>query len=106
MTGPHSYRHLDEDSKIIVEVDLRRLAEMVVHMNYGVHRLLSHIVDVRRKAAVERAVMYEKNGFPDSARATLRDELADGIEKLLLDGLKRYTESVRAKGFPTDENTF
>jgi hypothetical protein len=87
--GPHAYRHIDDDSKLKVELSTRELAERISRMNYGVHRFLSHLVDVRREELARRIDMYRKEGrrvVADMAEAD-GDRMADGIEKLLLEGL-------------------
>lgn len=89
MTRPHYYDGLDTDSKITLEIDMRSLAERIVGMNYGEHRLLSHLIDARRARLAARIVAYRQKGLADVADSVQRrgDPLADGIEALLLQGL-------------------
>lgn len=90
MTRPHFYRHLDDDSKLSLEMDLSALAEKLCSMNYGVHRLLSHLVDARRRRLEEACRRIEIEGGGQSLAKRLRaegDALANGIEELLLEGL-------------------
>lgn len=89
MIGPHTYKHLDEDSKFTVSLNLKNVVIQVSSMNYGVQRFLSHLVDVRRKEHQERINSYISGGNLETARyITLEgDKLADGIEKLLNEGL-------------------
>jgi hypothetical protein len=91
VTRPHTYDHLDGDSKIAVELSTRELAERLVGMNYGVHRFLSHLVDVRREDLARRVAEYRADPVmrrvADDAEAD-GDRLADGIEELLLRGLR------------------
>ncbi len=63
------YRHLDKTDKFKIELDIDDIAIKIISMNYGVHRLLSAIVRYRHK----------KHGQDD--------ELANGISKLLEQGL-------------------
>ena len=70
MRRADDYRHLNKESKI--QVDLEDVAAQVVHMNYGVHRLLSAIIRKR----IEEGTF---DGRPD--------ELMDGIVTLLDKGL-------------------
>lgn len=89
MNKPHTYRHLDKDSELTLTLDMRSLAERVVNMNYGTHRLLSHIIDVRRERLAADIKEYESRGDHDVADLARRegDKLADGIEALLRLGL-------------------
>lgn len=85
----HDYKHLDKDSKLTLEIDLRQVAEHVESLNYGVHRFLSHLVDVRRECLDARALDIEKRGHLDIANGMRResDQLAEGIAALLARGL-------------------
>lgn len=55
MTRMHEYRHLDDDteynrgSRLTVRLTTREVAEQIADLNYGPHRLLSHLVDVLRE---------------------------------------------------------
>jgi hypothetical protein len=85
MPRPHFYANLDKDVSVSVEIPMRDLAERIERLNYGVHRLLSHLIDVRRERLQRRLESYEENGHHDVARrARLEgDKLADGLEALL-----------------------
>lgn len=91
MQRMHYYRHLDDDtehgrgSRLTVRLTTREVAEQIVEMNYGAHRLLSHLVDVLRERAEARAAEYEQRGDMDGAAHERRvgSPLADGIAALL-----------------------
>jgi len=89
MIGRHTYKHLDSDSKVEISLDLKEVVDKVMSMNYGVQRFLSHLVDARQKEHAERIASYMKKGQYDTAKRVSEkgDELADGIEKLLNEGL-------------------
>lgn len=89
MREPHFYKNLDTDDKLTLDIDMRQLAERIVDMNYGVHRLLSHLIDVRRERLSGWVTKYELDGQHDVAEYCRRegDRLADGIESLLQQGL-------------------
>lgn len=89
----HFYKGLDESvhhrSQISFVISPRELAEKVCNVNYGLHRLLSHIVDVRREQLEARIARYEAIGDYDLADSE-RDEgdpLMSGIKILLDKGL-------------------
>jgi hypothetical protein len=86
---PHTYAHLDRDSSVSVQIPMRKLAEDVEHLNYGTHRFLSHLIDVRRALAASRVEELRQRGDHDVAAYALRegDPLVDGIEALLAKGL-------------------
>jgi len=87
-TRQHTYKHLDEDSKLSVKVDMRELVEMVDRMNYGSRRFLSHLVDVRRERLADDIKKYRNRGHDDIANSLeLRgDQLANAIEAALNNG--------------------
>lgn len=89
MTRPHFYVNLDKDSKLVSEMGMRELAEKIEAMNYGVHRLLSHLIDVRREALAVRIKTYRDRGHEDVAQYAERagDQLANEFERLLKEGL-------------------
>jgi hypothetical protein len=89
MSAPHFYRGLDKDDRLRVELTTRELAERLVDMNYGVHRLLSHLVDVRRERLADKIAVYRARGDHDIAKNVEHegDPLADGILALLARGL-------------------
>lgn len=91
--GPHFYRGLDDsaynDGAMRLSLSLREVAVKIEHMNYGVHRFLSHLIDVRREELKMRIEGYKMLGDDDVAASVERrgDPLVDGIERLLNDGL-------------------
>lgn len=89
MIGPHTYKHLDKDSKLEVRVELQDVVKKIVSMNYGVQRFLSHLVDERRKIHNERIAAYQERGEVDIALRLTKDgdPMAEGINKLLETGL-------------------
>ena len=95
MARRHFYTHLDDDheegrrgDRFTVRLTTRQVAEMVNEMNYGWHRVLSHLVDVRRERKAARMTRYRAEGKHDIAESAERepDRLADAIEKLLNEG--------------------
>jgi hypothetical protein len=89
MPRPHFYANLDKDVSVSVEIPMRELAERVERLNYGVHRLLSHLIDVRRETLQRSIQAYEASGDSDVADYVRRqgDEFADGLEALLNKGV-------------------
>lgn len=89
MPRPHFYKNLDSDSRLTLDIDMRSLAELIESMNYGTHRFLSHLIDVRREHLAERIKQYEARGDHDIANNVRAegDRMADGIERMLRDGL-------------------
>jgi hypothetical protein len=93
--GPHYYRGLDSNREhhdgglAIPSIPLRNVAEKIEEMNYGVHRFLSHLIDVRRERLAATIKMYRDKGDEDIAAYVERegDQLATGIEQLLKEGL-------------------
>lgn len=87
--GPHTYRQLDDKSRLEMTLELREVAERVEDLNYGTQRFLSHLIDIRRDKLTSRIEMYRRRGDDDVAEHVERegDPLADGIEALLKDGL-------------------
>jgi hypothetical protein len=77
--------NLDKDAMVSVEIPMRELAERLERMSYGAHRLLSHLIDVRREQLKARIERYRKRGDADvAAHAEAEgDALADGLEALL-----------------------
>jgi len=85
----HYYGHLDRDSKLTMELDLRQVAEQLVLLPYGAHRLLSHLIDVRRERFATLIARQEASGdlrIADNMRRE-GDRLANGIAALLESGL-------------------
>jgi hypothetical protein len=81
MRGIGFYSHLDKTDPIRVEADgvsvgvsAEKLAEGAVKANYGVHRLLSCLVEERKKEDSRKK------------RAGREDRLMNAIEKLLAEG--------------------
>ena len=85
MPVPHFYANLDKIDKFAIELDMHKLAEQIQDMNYGVHRFLSHLIDVRRKRHQHRIDGRRRRGDVDIAEFLERegDQLADGLEALL-----------------------
>ncbi len=82
------YDALDRTSKLEVpSLSLREVAEKVNEMQRGTHRLLSHLIDVRREALQQLIVLYKTRGDDDIAYSVQRrgDRLAEAIEKLLIE---------------------
>lgn len=75
-----TYKHLDADTPLKIEVDLKievpmaTLAAQVAGLNYGFHRFLSETLILRRARFAEK-------GYPNDKR------VADAIEKMLEDDL-------------------
>lgn len=89
MTRPHRYDGLDKNSMVTTAIPMRKLVEQVEDLNYGTHRFLSHLIDVRRERNARRIQTYVDRGDLDVAEAARKtgDPLADAIERLLLQGL-------------------
>ena len=67
------------------ELPMQDLAKAMCDQNYGVHRFLSalvHELRAKEKQHQERCKAQERECIPDGA-----SPLADGIERLLNDGL-------------------
>lgn len=95
MPPPHFYRQLDDDQehcqgdRLTIRLTTREIAERVCAMNHGVHRLLSHLVDVRRERLAARVAEYRKRGDSDEADCVegVGDLLAAAIEEILNRGI-------------------
>lgn len=88
----HDYKHLDEGpyaSPFEISMTTREVAERIAALNYGVHRFLSHLIDVRRERRSARVQEHLDDGEYDLATAldAKRDELADELEKILARGV-------------------
>lgn len=68
MTIPDTYKHLDDSQPLTLSLSVDAIAEELVRLNYGVHRVLSSII--RYRLAKDPS-----------------DELALGIKALLNEGL-------------------
>lgn len=84
------YKHLDEDSKLSVELSLPEIASKVCDLNYGAHRLLSAMVDTLRSKNNDfiARIEAENKQKPENQRLILSEErkrspLADSIEAAL-----------------------
>lgn len=90
MSNRHFYKGMDDSGEydLSVSVSMRKLAEKLVNVNSGVHRLLSHLVDVRREKMMERIETYVARGDYDVAAyaSTRGDPLMDAIATLLDEG--------------------
>lgn len=91
MSGRKPYYHsnLDRDSKLTMELNLRQVAEQLMLLPYGVHRLLSHLVDVRLERFGTLVARQEASGDLQTANLMRHegDRLALGIAALLESGL-------------------
>ena len=69
MPKPHYYKHLDEEKtcNVNIEMNMEQLAKEVCGVNYGLHRFLSEVIDIKRES------VWEKD-----------NEFADELERLLL----------------------
>lgn len=85
-----TFRHLNKESKLKLEMDIEEVVAQIVAMNYGAYRLLSamvHELRVRQAASHAYSVkLAEENGWPSIQRDNT-SPLADGIENLLEAGL-------------------
>jgi len=72
MSYPHYYKHLDKEKhcNVNIELNMEQLAQMVCKANYGLHRFISEVIDIKRSSKYERDHSF-----------------ADELEQLLL---KRY----------------
>lgn len=50
----HSYKHLDKDDKFTIEMDMKQVVKNVNSINYGVHRFISELIDIRRSSEFEQ----------------------------------------------------
>lgn len=64
----HSYKHLDKDKNcnVNIELNMEQLAHMVCRANYGLHRFISEVIDIKRNSEWEQDHVF-----------------ADGLEELL-----------------------
>ncbi|MFD0587747.1 hypothetical protein ACFQZE_07010 [Paenibacillus sp. GCM10027627] len=67
----HFYKHLDNDinHRFKIDLDMRSLVEQVDKTNYGIHRFISELIDIRRQSKWKQD-----------------HEFADELEKLLYKG--------------------
>ena len=86
VTEQHTYRHIE--SCVTFTCTMRELAEQVNDLNHGVHRFLSHLVDVRRELLEAKIKAYDEKGDDDIAEYCRRtgDPLMETILKLLNEG--------------------
>jgi hypothetical protein len=90
MTRIDTYKHLDDDSKVEVELSLPEIEKRACAMNYGAHRLLSamvHELRAKNAAYIERT-RQEDAQRPENQRLNLggdrlRSPMADAIEAAL-----------------------
>lgn len=89
--GPHYYKGLDNsgDYDVNIHLSMREVAEYVAEANFGIHRLLSHLIDVRREMLAERIAGYRECGDDDVAEYAEKagDKWADAFEALLNTGI-------------------
>jgi hypothetical protein len=52
----HYYKHLDNDknSNVNIELNMEQLAQMVCKVNYGLHRFISEVIDIKRNSEWEK----------------------------------------------------
>lgn len=52
MPKPHYYKHLDDSKShnINIELNMEQLARMVCKTNYGLHRFISEVIDIKRES--------------------------------------------------------
>lgn len=89
MTTQHSYKGLDGgDADVEVRISMRKLAEMVVELNHGAHRFLSHLIDVRRERLALKIKQYRDCGDKNIAASVERrgDPIVDALERVLSEG--------------------
>jgi hypothetical protein len=57
---PHYYKHLDKDKNcnVNIELNMEQLAEMVCKANYGLHRFISEVIDIKRQSKWEKDKMF------------------------------------------------
>jgi hypothetical protein len=80
-----SYKHLNEDSKLTMTIDMEDLVSKIASMNYGTHRFLSALVHELRK---RRRILQEDCAERYPNHSPVEDSpLAKGIEDLLNAGL-------------------
>ncbi len=88
---PHLFKSLDwnEADNVRVPINMRDLVEMVNGLQYGTHRFLSHLIDVRREALAEKIARYRARGDHDVAASAEAsgDPLIGILEAALKDGL-------------------
>jgi hypothetical protein len=70
-TGKHFYKLLDKEQycNVNIELNMEQLAQMVCKTNYGLHRFISEVIDIKRTSKWQED-----------------KEFADGLESLLNKG--------------------
>lgn len=70
MPQPHYYKHLDKEKScnVNIEMDMEQLAKKVCGVNYGLHRFLSEVIDIKRESVWAKDITF-----------------ADELERLLLE---------------------
>ncbi|PHA03017.1 hypothetical protein COE51_01350 [Bacillus pseudomycoides] len=50
--GKHYYKHLDKEKhcNVNIELNMEQLAQMVCNANYGLHRFISEVIDIKRES--------------------------------------------------------
>lgn len=71
MPEPHYYKHLDKPGmcNVKIELNMEQLARLVCEQNYGLHRFISEVIDIKRLSEWEQERIF-----------------ADELERLLLQG--------------------
>lgn len=56
MPGQHYYKHLDNDKNCNINIafNMEQMAQMVCNANYGLHRFISEVIDIKRKSEWEQ----------------------------------------------------
>lgn len=56
MSGQHYYKHLENDKScnVNIELNMEQLAQMVCSANYGLHRFISEVIDIKRQSEWEQ----------------------------------------------------
>lgn len=52
MPQQHYYKHLDKDKNcnVNIELNMEQLAQMVCKANYGLHRFISEVIDIKKRS--------------------------------------------------------
>jgi len=80
MSKTGTYDHLNDASKLTIEIDIPELAKMVDRMNYGTHRFLSALIPILRERNDKMNEMMKETCSDYKDQPCL---LADGIQALL-----------------------
>jgi hypothetical protein len=90
MSKIDTYKHLDKDTSMSIVLPMEQIAKSCVALNYGAHRLLSALVHELRAENEKLEKKWQDRNPREPVSADFKNSpLADGIEKLLNDGLYR-----------------